>query len=338
MALFKKEPQRTLTQKVGVLLMNLGTPERPETSAVKPYLQEFLSDKRVVELPTAIWQPILRGAILTRRPKASAQNYQKVWTKQGSPLAVILQAQTQAVQAYFQAKKLDVTVDYVMTYGQPNIATQIENFKQQGIGRILILPLYPQYSGSATGAALDKLYADLMKQRNMPSIRTVRSYGEHAGYISAMSQHLRQRLPDLHTYERILFSYHGVPQNHIDAGDPYQAECLQTSHLLAKHLGLDDEHCITAFQSRFGRAKWVEPSTQNLLDTLPKQGVKKIAVFCPGFSADCLETLEEIAIAGKEQFEAAGGIEYTYVPCLNTEPAWIESLCSMISNELMGWI
>lgn len=338
MSIFKQEPKRSLGNKVGVLLMNLGTPDNTDTASVRQYLKEFLSDQRVVELPAAVWQPILRTAVLPRRPKASAANYRKVWTEQGSPLALILAQQTQAVQQYFDSQNIDVSVAYAMTYGQPSIANQLETFKQQGIGKVLVFPLYPQYAGSATGAALDKLYQDLLTQRNMPSVRTVSRYGNHAGYISAMSTHLRQTLPNLHDYDQIMFSYHGVPQNHVDAGDPYFDECVETSTLLAQHLGLKPEQYTTAFQSRFGKAKWVGPSTQDLLDSWPKQGIKNIAVFCPGFSADCLETLEEIAISGKEEFQAAGGERYDYVPCLNTEPAWIETLCLMVRQELAGWI
>lgn len=336
--IFKQEPQRTLGSRVGVLLVNLGTPERPETDAVRRYLKEFLSDQRVVELPSALWQPILRGAVLPRRPKTSAANYREVWTDQGSPLAVILQQQTAAVQSYFQQQGQDVVVDFAMTYGQPNLPSQIECMKQQGIGRLLVLPLYPQYSGSATAAALDKVYADLLTQRNQPSLRVLSRYGNHAGYISAMSHHIRKHAPQLQQYDQILFSYHGIPQNHVDAGDPYYDECLATTELLTQHLGLNHSQYTMAFQSRFGKAKWIGPSTQDLLDTWPKQGKRSIAVFCPGFSVDCLETLEEIAISGKQAFVAAGGERYDYIPCLNTEPVWLEALCLMVAQELSGWI
>ena len=338
MSIYLQEPQRRLGDKVGVLLMNLGTPESCDTADVRAYLKEFLSDQRVVELPKALWQPILRGAILPRRPKASAANYRKVWTEQGSPLAVILAAQTQAVREYFQHLGKEVIVDFAMTYGQPNITSQIEALKAQGVGRLLVLPLYPQYSGSATAAALDKLYADLQHQRNTPSLRVLSRYGNRSGYISAMSHHLRTQAPNLQHYDKILFSYHGIPQLHVDAGDPYLDECLETSQLLAEHVGLQADHYITAFQSRFGKAKWIGPSTQDLLQSLPQQGVRKLAVFCPGFSADCLETLEEIAISGQELFLHAGGEQFDYIPCLNTEVVWTEALCLMVAQELSGWI
>ena len=338
MSIYLQEPQRRLGDKVGVLLMNLGTPESCDTADVRAYLKEFLSDQRVVELPKALWQPILRGAILPRRPKASAANYRKVWTEQGSPLAVILAAQTQAVREYFQHLGKEVIVDFAMTYGEPNITNQIEALKAQGVGRLLVLPLYPQYSGSATAAALDKLYADLQHQRNTPSLRVLSRYGNRSGYISAMSHHLRTQAPNLQHYDKILFSYHGIPQLHVDAGDPYLDECLETSQLLAEHVGLQADHYITAFQSRFGKAKWIGPSTQDLLQSLPQQGVRKLAVFCPGFSADCLETLEEIAISGQELFLHAGGEQFDYIPCLNTEVVWTEALCLMVAQELSGWI
>ena len=338
MSIYLQEPQRRLGDKVGVLLMNLGTPESCDTADVRAYLKEFLSDQRVVELPKALWQPILRGAILPRRPKASAANYRKVWTEQGSPLAVILAAQTQAVREYFQHLGKEVIVDFAMTYGEPNITNQIEALKAQGVGRLLVLPLYPQYSGSATAAALDKLYADLQHQRNTPSLRVLSRYGNRSGYISAMSHHLRTQAPNLQHYDKILFSYHGIPQLHVDAGDPYLDECLETSQLLAEHVGLQADHYVTAFQSRFGKAKWIGPSTQDLLQSLPQQGVRKLAVFCPGFSADCLETLEEIAISGQELFLHAGGEQFDYIPCLNTEVVWTEALCLMVAQELSGWI
>ena len=338
MSVYLQEPQRRLGDKVGVLLMNLGTPESCDTADVRAYLKEFLSDQRVVELPKALWQPILRGAILPRRPKASAANYRKVWTEQGSPLAVILAAQTQAVREYFQHLGKEVIVDFAMTYGEPSITSQIEALKAQGVGRLLVLPLYPQYSGSATAAALDKLYADLQHQRNTPSLRVLSRYGNRSGYISAMSHHLRTQAPNLQHYDKILFSYHGIPQLHVDAGDPYLDECLETSQLLAEHVGLQADHYITAFQSRFGKAKWIGPSTQDLLQSLPQQGVRKLAVFCPGFSADCLETLEEIAISGQELFLHAGGEQFDYIPCLNTEVVWTEALCLMVAQELSGWI
>jgi ferrochelatase len=335
MPLFHIEPSLSYTQqnRVGVLLLNLGTPNAPTAAAVKPYLREFLSDQRVVELPKLIWQPILHGLVLTLRPKKSAHAYAKIWFEQGSPLAVYTQRQTDALA---QATP-DTIVRYAMTYGNPSVETVLAEMKAQGVGRLLIIPLYPQYAASSTGAALDKVFQQLLKQRNQMSLRTVSRFYDDAGYIDAMKQQIEAYWKEHGRGEKLMLSFHGIPQKNYDDGDPYPDECRHTAKLLAQALNLNEQEYIVSFQSQFGKAKWVTPSTQALFDQLPKQGVSKLDVFCPGFMADCLETMEEIAIMGREQFHAAGGKEYRYIPCLNDHPAWIQALTELVKNNLQGW-
>ncbi|ASK27716.1 ferrochelatase [Neisseria chenwenguii] len=319
--------------KTAVLLLNLGTPDAPTTAAVKPYLRDFLSDKRVVELPSWLWQPVLRGLVLTLRPKKSAHGYEKIWFKEGSPLAVYTERQAAALAARLP----DVIVRHAMTYGNPSVADVMADFKAQGVGRLLVVPLYPQYAASSTGAALDKVFQNLLKQRNQMSVRTVSRFYDDAGYIAAMKQHIETYWAQHGRGDKLMLSFHGIPQKSHDDGDPYPDECRHTARLLADALGLAEQDYIVSFQSRFGRAKWVEPSTQDLLDKLPAQGVNKLDVFCPGFTADCLETLEEIALTGREQFHAAGGKAYSYIPCLNDNAAWLSALADLVKRNLQGW-
>lgn len=319
--------------KTAVILMNLGTPDAPTAAAVRPYLRDFLSDFRVVELPKIIWQPILRGFVLTLRPAKSAHGYETVWMEGGSPLAVYTARQAEAL-----GKALpDVTVRYAMTYGNPNVVDVMRELKAQGVGKLLVIPLYPQYAGSSTGAALDKVFGEMLKQRNQMEVRTVARFYNDPGYINAMKQHIEAYWAQHGRSGKLMLSYHGIPQKNHDDGDPYPNECRETSRLLAEALGLGKDDYITSFQSQFGKAKWVGPSTQDLFDELPAQGVKKLDVFCPGFMADCLETLEEIALMGREQFHEAGGEEYRYIPCLNDQTAWIEALTDLTKRHLQGW-
>ncbi|UOO81401.1 ferrochelatase [Uruburuella testudinis] len=333
---FLPEPARPFTpqNRSAVLLLNLGTPEAPTAQAVRPYLHDFLSDPRVVELPKLLWQPILRGLVLTFRPKKSAHGYQKVWLPEGSPLAVFTERQAAAL-----AKALpDVAVCHAMTYGEPAVKRIIAELKAQGINQLLVLPLYPQYAASSTGAALDKVFEVLLQQRNQMSIRTITRFYNDAGYIAAMKQQIEAYWAEHGRGDKLMLSFHGIPQANEDKGDPYSYECRQTATLLAAALGLSENDYIVSFQSRFGKAKWIEPSTQTLFDELPKQGITKLDVFCPGFVSDCLETMEEIAITGREQFHAAGGTQYHYIPCLNTNEAWLEALTSLARQHLQGWM
>ena len=322
-------------QRTAVLLLNLGTPAAPTAAAVRPYLREFLSDARVVELPQWLWQPILQGPVLTLRPKKSAHGYEKVWLPEGSPLAVFTERQAAAL-----AQKLPkhIIVRHAMTYGEPSVPRVLAELKAQGVGRLLVLPLYPQYAASSSAAALDKVFAVLQQQRNQMSVRTISRFYDDAGYIKAMKQHIEAYWAAHGRSSKLMLSFHGIPQAGHDQGDPYPEECRRTAKLLAAALDLAETDYLVSFQSRFGKAKWVGPSTQDLFDTLPKQGTTSLDVFCPGFAADCLETMEEIAIAGREQFHAAGGEQFHYIPCLNDNPAWIDALAALAEENLQGWL
>ncbi|WP_416191075.1 ferrochelatase [Neisseria sp. CCUG12390] len=336
MSRFRTEPVLSGGQpnKTAVILMNLGTPDAPTAQAVRPYLKAFLSDRRVVELPKWIWQPILRGLVLTLRPKKSAHGYEKIWFKEGSPLAVYTERQAQALAAALPG----VIVRHAMTYGNPGVPEVLQDLKNQGVGNVLVIPLYPQYAASSTGAALDKVFAELQRQRNQMGLRTVSRFYDDAGYIEAMKQHIQAYWAEHGRGEKLMLSFHGIPQKNHDDGDPYPKECFQTAKLLAAALGLSENDYIVSFQSQFGKAKWVKPSTQDLFDELPKQGITKLDVFCPGFLADCLETMEEIALMGREQFHQAGGKQYHFIPCLNDSPAWISALTDLARKNLQGWI
>ena len=319
--------------KIGVLLVNLGTPNAPEPKAVKLYLKEFLSDPRVVEIPQLVWQPILRGIILNTRPKKSAHAYRQVWTAQGSPLATITARQAAALKDRFGR---DVIVDHAMRYGKPAIAERLDSLKAMGCDRILIAPLYPQYCAATTATANDEAFAHLRRMRWQPAIRTLPPYHDEPGYISALRSVIQLELARLDFEpEAIVASFHGMPQRTLELGDPYHCHCRKTARLLSKALGVD---LITAFQSRFGRARWLEPATDKVLTELPARGMKKVAVVAPGFAADCLETLEELAIRGRDTFLAAGGTHFAYLPCLNDSEAGLAMLQALIRRELEGWL
>lgn len=319
--------------KTAVLLINLGTPDAPTAAAVKPYLRDFLSDKRVVELPKPLWQPVLHGVVLTLRPKKSAHGYKKVWLPEGSPLAVYTEKQAELL-----AQRLpDVTVRHAMSYGNPGVPQVLRELKAQGVMQVLAVPLYPQYAASCTGAALDKVFGELLRQRNQMSVRTVSRFYNDEGYIAAMKQHIETYWAQHGRGGKLMLSFHGIPQKNIDDGDPYQYECSETARLLAEALSIGENDYVVSFQSRFGKAEWVGPGTQELFGLLPGQGVVDLDVFCPGFICDCLETMEEIAITGREQFHEAGGRQYRYIPCLNTDTAWIGALTSLVERNLEGW-
>ncbi len=321
-------------QKTAVLLLNLGTPAAATTEAVRPYLRDFLSDPRVVELPKALWQPILRGLVLPTRPKKSAHGYQKIWFEQGSPLAVYTQRQAAAL-----AERLPgIVVRHAMTYGSPSVAETLAALKAEGVSNLLVIPLYPQYAASSTAAALDKVLQQLLQQRNMMSLRTVTRFYNDPGYINALKCQTEQYWTQYGKGDKLLLSFHGIPQSGHDQGDPYPLECRETARLLAAALGLNEQQYLVSFQSRFGRAKWLEPSTQDMLKRLPRQeNVRKLDVICPGFLCDCLETMEEIALSGREDFHAAGGEQFHYIPCLNEHPAWISALTDLSRRNLAGW-
>jgi protoporphyrin/coproporphyrin ferrochelatase len=322
-----------LRPRIGVLLINLGTPDAPETSAVKRYLAEFLSDRRVVEIPPLLWQPILRGIILNTRPRKSAAAYREVWTEDGSPLAAITRRQSLALQPLLGEA---VKVDWAMRYGRPAIADQLAALHAAGCNRILVAPLYPQYCGATTATVVDAVGAALADMRWQPTIRTLPPYYDDPAYIRALAAQLRAQINALDFEpERLLASFHGMPERTLELGDPYHCHCQKTARLLAEELGRPID---ISFQSRFGRAKWLDPATDDTLTRLADEGVKRLAIFAPGFSADCLETLEELAMQGKEQFEEAGGEQFAYLPCLNDGPDGMAMLETLVRRELGGWV
>ena len=319
--------------KVGVLLINLGTPNSPEPGSVRLYLKEFLSDPRVVEIPQLVWQPILRGIVLTTRPKKSALAYKQVWTEEGSPLAAITSRQAKALVGAFGE---GVVIDHAMRYGKPAIRERLAALKAQGCERILIAPLYPQYCAATTATANDESFALLRGMRWQPAVRTLPPYFDDPSYIDALKRMLMQQLEALDFEpQAIIASFHGMPQRTLELGDPYHCHCQKTARLLSKAMGRE---LMVAFQSRFGRAKWLEPATDVTLAELPKKGITKVAIFAPGFSADCLETLEELAIRGRETFLEAGGTHFAYLPCLNDSEPGMDMLRSLIGRELAGWV
>lgn len=323
----------TPTPRIGVLLVNLGTPDAPDPRAVRRYLKEFLSDPRVVEIPQIVWQPILRGIILNTRPKKSAHAYAQVWSENGSPLAAFTRAQADALRGAFGP---GVTVDWAMRYGNPAIADRLAAMKAAGCERILIAPLYPQYCAATTATANDSAFAALAAMRWQPALRTLPPYHDDPAYIAALKASVEASLAALDfAPDTLIASFHGMPERTLHLGDPYHCHCQKTARLLAEALGRPLE---VTFQSRFGRARWLEPATDAVLEALPGKGVKKVAILAPGFSADCLETLEELAIRGREAFAAAGGTHFAYLPCLNASPESVTMLRQLLARELAGWI
>ena len=320
-------------RRIGVLLINLGTPEDSSPAAVRRYLRQFLSDRRVIEIPPILWQPILRGVVLRTRPKKSAEAYRQVWTEDGSPLAAITKAQAVALKDAFGPS---VLVDYAMRYGSPAIGERIAAMKKAGCERILIAPLYPQYCAATTATANDEAFRALAGMRWQPAVRTLPPYHDDDRYIGALKQMVEEQLDQLDFKpDALIASFHGMPERTLHMGDPYHCHCRKTARLLSEAMGRE---VMVTFQSRFGRAKWLEPYTDATLEELPAKGVKKIAILAPGFSADCLETLEELAIRGQEQFKEAGGERFAYLPCLNDTPLGVEMLRGIIGTELEGWV
>jgi len=318
--------------KIGVLLINLGTPDAPEERAVRRYLAEFLSDRRVIEIHPIAWKPILHGIILRTRPKRSAEAYNQIWTNEGSPLRVIAHRQAEALRARLP----DVSVHYAMRYGHPGIAAALETMADEGCRRILAAPLYPQYCAATTATANDAVFGALARMRWQPALRTLPPYYDDPFYIDALAANLRRQLEALDFEpQRLLLSFHGMPARTLDLGDPYHCHCQKTARLLGEALGRDVD---VTFQSKFGRAKWLEPATDTTLAAYPRQGVTRIALATPGFSADCIETLEELGIRGREAFRNAGGEHFALLDCLNDSPEGIAMLERLITRELAGWL
>lgn len=323
--------------RVGVVLVNLGTPERAEPREIRRFLAEFLADPRVVELPRALWLPILHSVILPFRPRRIRQKYASVWMPEGSPLMVYSREQCQAVRAELSARGHDVEVVLAMRYGQPSLAEAITRLRQEGCGRILVAPLYPQYSASTTATVVDKVAAHAARLRNQPEFRFIQRFFDDRGYVAAVASSVRAAWAENGRGDKLVMSFHGLPRRSVELGDPYHAECLASGCLIAEALHLGPDDYVVTFQSRFGAARWLEPYTDAVLRALPGEGVRKVDVVCPGFAADCLETLEEIAQEGAAEFREAGGEVLNYIPALNVQPAWIGALTSLLERHMQGW-
>lgn len=336
---FQKEPAYTHGQApaTAILLCNLGTPDAPTSAALRRYLAEFLADPRVVEIPRPIWWLILHGIILRLRPAKSAAKYASIWTPAGSPLKVWTEKQAQRLQTWLQQQGHHVTVRYAMRYGSPSIATQLDALKAEGATRVLVLPAYPQYSGTTTASVFDAVYRWAGKVRSIPELRFANRYHDDAGYIAALAQRIRAHWQQHGQAEQLVMSFHGVPERTLHLGDPYHCECMKTARLLAQALGLNKEQFHVTFQSRFGKAKWLQPYTEPTVVGLAQAGVKRVDVVCPGFTSDCLETLEEIAQEVRDAFLHAGGQTFHYIPCLNDSADWITALGQLSEQHLAGW-
>lgn len=326
--------------KVGVLLINLGTPEGTEPAPMRRYLKEFLSDKRVIEWPRALWYPILYGIVLNTRPKKSGHLYANIWNRERneSPLRTFTRSQAEKLGEVF-ADHPQVHVEWAMRYGAPSIADVLDRMIAEGCDRILAFPLYPQYSATTTATVNDKLFESLMKMRFMPAIRTVPSYHDEPVYIEALARSVEKHLASLDFEpEVILASFHGIPQSYFKRGDPYHCHCMKTARLLRERLGMDDKRLRATFQSRFGPEEWLQPYTDKTVEALAREGVRRIAILNPGFVSDCLETLEEIAIGVRKTFLDNGGQNFSHIPCLNDGPEGMAVIEHMVRRELAGWL
>jgi ferrochelatase len=325
--------------RTGVLLVNLGTPEAPTAQALRPYLKQFLSDPRVVEIPRALWWIILNGIILNTRPAKSAAKYASVWMDAGSPLKVHTERQAKLLDGYLNAATGgDVEVAWAMRYGAPSIPDALQALRARNCTRILVMPLYPQFAGSTTASVMDEVARCMLHWRNLPEIRYVRSFQDDPGYIAAIAQSVRENWVKHGEPDRLLMSFHGVPRRTLDLGDPYHCECYKTARLVAESLDFPAERILVTFQSRFGKAEWLKPYTQPTLEKLAHEGIKRVDVICPGFVSDCLETLEEIAIECKEAFLTHGGNTFHYIPCLNDRHDWITALTGLTRRHLGNWL
>ncbi|ALO45044.1 ferrochelatase [Pseudohongiella spirulinae] len=337
---FQGSPTFTHQQadKIGVLITNLGTPDAPTTSALRRYLKQFLWDPRVVEVPRPLWWLILNGVILNIRPPRSAKAYATVFTDQGSPLLFHTRNQAAALSDELEKQGHEhLVVDFAMRYGNPSIDAVLQNMLDQGVRKLLVVPLYPQYSASTTASTFDAISQDFRKRRWLPDLRFVSHYHDYQPFIQAAATRIKAHWEEHGRADKLMFSYHGVPKKYLLKGDPYHCECHKTSRLLAQELGLSEGEYLTTFQSRFGREEWLKPYTDETLKSLPDQGVKSVQIFCPGFSADCLETIEEIGEENREYFMHAGGERYEYISALNDRPEHIEALAELVLANLSGW-
>lgn len=335
---FSAEPPPRDPGPLGVLLINLGTPDEPTAPSIRRYLAEFLSDPRVIEIPQWIWQIILRGFILTRRPKALAPRYREIWLAQGSPLLVWSQAQAQGVKQALDANGVNARVELGMRYGNPSIAQALSRLKSAGCDRILVVPMYPQYAASTTATAVDCVAAWAARQRNQPELRFIKRYHDLPAYIDALAHTVQSHWQDHGKPQRLLLSFHGLPHRTVEQGDPYYRDCMETAALLRTRLGDDGGLIHVAFQSRFGAEKWLEPYTEPTLRAWAREGIRQVDVMCPGFLADCLETQEEIKMQCRDAFLAEGGTQFRYVQCLNDDPRWAIGLAGLVQLHLSGWL
>ena len=327
------------SERIGVLVTNLGTPDAPTPSAVRRYLAEFLADPRVIEAPRWIWRPILHGVVLRIRPRRSARAYASVWTPQGAPLLVNSTAIADALDAHWSGRQPDrVTVALGMRYGNPSISDALRRLRGAGASRIVVLPLYPQYAGATGGSTFDAVVAELSRWRRLPALRFIDHYHDDPGYIGALAASIEAAWSEGGRPDRLLFSFHGLPRRCLDDGDPYHCECRKTARLVAEVLGLEPERWLVAFQSRVGREEWLRPYTDETLVEWGREGLERADVVCPGFPADCLETLEEIAMRGRESFVAAGGGHLRYIPALNAAQAHIEALVNILTHAACDWL
>ncbi len=336
---FQPEPEYRHGQAshTAVLYCNLGTPDAPTSSAVRRYLAQFLTDSRVVEIPRLVWLPLLYGLILPLRSAKSAAKYASIWTADGSPLKLWTDKQAKLLQGWLGEHGHQVKVRYAMRYGNPSIDSQLDALKAEGASRILIVPAYPQYSGTTTASIVDAVASWSKRIRHLPELRFINRYHDDAGYVVALARRVERHWRDHGRGDHLLMSFHGVPQRTLQLGDPYHCECHKTARLLAARLGLQKEQYTLSFQSRFGKAKWLEPYTEPTLRDLARRGVARVDVVCPGFTGDCLETLEEIAMEGRQAFLTSGGREFHYIECLNDDPAWIAALGEIAQQHLGGW-
>ncbi|MBV1774208.1 ferrochelatase [Burkholderiaceae bacterium DAT-1] len=338
---FLQEPafQHGRSPRTGILLINLGTPDAPDAKALRPYLKQFLSDQRVVEIPRLLWWPILNLIILNTRPARSAEKYRSIWTPEGSPLAVYTRRSATLLQGRMgESLSPTIAVRYAMRYGNPSVSDTLMAMKADGVERVLAVPLYPQYAASSTGSAMDAVATAIQSMRNPPEIRLIKHFHDHPAYIRLMASRIEEHWQQHGRGDHLLMSFHGVPRFSLDKGDPYHCECHKSARLIAEALRLNKDEYTVCFQSRFGKAEWLKPYTSEVLMRLGQAGTRALDVVCPGFVADCLETLEEIAIEGKETFQHAGGGDYRYIAAPNDGHDWIAALSDIVTPHLGGWV
>jgi protoporphyrin/coproporphyrin ferrochelatase len=331
-------PQHGAARRTAVLLVNLGTPEAPTAAALRRYLGQFLWDPRVVEIPRPVWWLILNLFVLNLRPAKSAAKYAKIWLPDGSPLKVHTERQAKLLKGWLgESGSPDVVVDWAMRYGQPSIGSVLDRFKHDGVERVLVVPVYPQYAASSTASVMDDVADWIKRSRNPMEFRFIKHFHDDPGYVASVAATVKEYWAASGRPDKLVMSFHGLPRRSLDLGDPYYCECQKTGRLLAEALGLAADKYLITFQSRFGKAEWLQPYTQATLEKLGHEGVARVDVICPGFVADCLETLEEIAMDCKAEFLASGGKEFHYIPCINERPDWIAALGQLVAGHLGGW-